>query len=70
MIAASTPSQRELRYAVDRVRHGAAVGGEQLQETMNEWLEDIETLAVALSERNATDLICPPTNWTTQHAGA
>jgi transcriptional regulator with XRE-family HTH domain len=52
MTAAGTPSQRELRYAVDRLRHGAAVGGEELLATMNDWLEDIETLAVAVSDRN------------------
>jgi transcriptional regulator with XRE-family HTH domain len=52
MTAAGTPSERELRYAVDRLRRGAAKAVEEVSNAMNEWLEDIQTLVVAVSDRN------------------
>jgi transcriptional regulator with XRE-family HTH domain len=50
MLAADTPSERELRYAVDRLRRRAAVNGAvQLHEAMTEWSAEIQTFLAAMS---------------------
>ncbi|MEV4752162.1 helix-turn-helix transcriptional regulator [Streptosporangium sp. NPDC049248] len=68
MATAASPSDREIRYAVDRLRSSSELRSDEVNEVLGEWVEDVESFALALMERipasaqSAEDLD-PVTRW-------
>ncbi|MFF3665374.1 helix-turn-helix transcriptional regulator [Microtetraspora malaysiensis] len=68
MTESSAPSDRAIRYAVDQLRARSGTRASALNDTLGEWLTDVEAYAAALVERlpahaeTAADLD-PVTRW-------
>jgi transcriptional regulator with XRE-family HTH domain len=62
MTDTGTPSDREMRFAVDQLRRGSESAADHLHELLGEWLEAVESFAGVLSDRLEAADITPETD--------
>ncbi|MFI0484859.1 helix-turn-helix transcriptional regulator [Actinomadura sp. 9N215] len=51
MTMSGSPADRDMLYAVDRLRRGSGGTAQAITEVLWEWIEDVESLGLAVSER-------------------